>query len=63
MPMVLALVKYWTDFPPVHKLVAGFVGYDAEKAKRSIKAKQDGDDAALTTLIGSVLESGMGRMA
>lgn len=64
LPQVLALSKYWLDFPPVHKLVAGYIGYDPAKAKAAAKVKEGGEDqdAAFGAFIGAALDTGLARM-
>lgn len=31
---VLDLVDYWNDYPPIHMLFRGFVGYEGRKKKK-----------------------------
>ena len=33
LPRLTALTKYWSEHPPVHLLLAGFVGFKPEKAE------------------------------
>lgn len=35
-PRYLALAKYWKEWPPIHKLVAAYLGYKGKKEEASL---------------------------